>query len=112
LIAGALAGNPPTELAEELRDLLEDVYFHRHLKVRGVALAPGEFQMMLEGNAVGFGIARSDAFVQRVKDLETLLYRTAERRSGLAFREAGRRFKDLAQSLELYLSVPRAASLQ
>jgi len=45
-----------------------------------------------------------------VKDLETLLYRTAERRLGRAFREAGRRVKDLAESLELYLSVPRAAS--
>ncbi|MFH1007454.1 MAG: hypothetical protein V1800_08135 [Candidatus Latescibacterota bacterium] len=110
LIAAALAGNPPAEIADELRDLLEDVYFHRHLKVRGITLAPDEFQMTLEGNAVGFGIARSEVFVQRVKDLETLLYRTAERRLGRAFREAGRRMKDLAQSLELYLSVPRAAS--
>ena len=110
LIAAALAGNPPSELAEELRDLLEDVYFQRHLKVRGVTLAPGDFQMMLEGNAVGFGIARSEAFVQRVKDLETLLYRTAERRLGRVFREAGRRVKDLSESLQLYLSVPRAAS--
>lgn len=89
LIAAALAGNPPSEIAEELRDLLEDVYFFRHLKVRGVTLAPGDFQMMLEGNAVGLGIARSEAFVRRVKDLETLLYRTAERRLGRVFREAG-----------------------
>lgn len=110
LIAAALAGNPPPEIAEELRDLLEDVYFHRHLKVRGITLAPGDLQMTLEGNAVGFGIARSEAFIQRVKDLETLLYRTAERRLGRTFREAGRREKDLAQGLELYLSVPRAAS--
>jgi len=110
LIASALSGNPPSEIAEELRNLLEDVYFQRHLRIRGVSLAPGDFQMMLEGNAVGFGIARSDAFVQRVKDLETILYRTAERRLGMEFREAGRRRKDLVQSLELYLSVPRAAS--
>lgn len=110
LIAAALAGNPPSEIAEELRDLLEDVYFHRHLKVRGVTLAHGDFQMTLEGKAVGFGITRSEVFVQRVKDFETLLYRTAERRLGKEFREAGRRKKDLAQSLELYISVPRAAS--
>ena len=110
LIAAALAGQPPTEIAEELRDLLEDVYFHRHLEVKGVALSPSEFQMMLEGGAVGFGIARSDAFIQRVRDIETLLYRTAERLLGRVFREVGRRKKDLAQSLELYLSVPRAAS--
>lgn len=110
LIAAALAGNPPSEIAEELRDLLEDVYFHRHLKVRGVTLGHGDFQMTLEGKAVGFGIARSEVFVQRVKDFETLLYRTAERRLGREFREAGRRKKGLAQSLELYISVPRAAS--
>lgn len=30
LIATALAGNPPDEIAEELRDLLEKVYFDRH----------------------------------------------------------------------------------
>lgn len=110
MIAAALAGNPPPEIVEELRDLLEDVYFYRHLKVRGVTLAPGEFQMTLAGKAVGFGIARSEAFVQRVKDLETILYRTAERRLGRPFKEAGRRVKDLAESLELYLTVPRAAS--
>lgn len=111
LISTALSGDPPEEVAEELRDLLEDVYFRRHLEVRGVSLDPGEFQMSLEGSAVGFGIARSDDFVGRVKDLETLIYRTAERRLGRVFREAGRRRKSLSEELELYVSVPRAASL-
>jgi hypothetical protein len=111
LISSALSGNPPEEVAEELRDLLEDVHFHRHLEVRGVSLDPGEFQMSLQGSAVGFGIARSVDFVGRVKDLETLIYRTAERRLGREFREAGRRRKALSEELELYVSVPRAASL-
>ena len=31
LAATALAGNPDPEIAEELRDLLENIYFHRHL---------------------------------------------------------------------------------
>jgi hypothetical protein len=110
LIGAALAGNPPPEIAEELRDLLEDVYFQRHLEVKGVTLSPGDVQMTLEGAAVGFGIARSDIFVQRLKDLETLLYRTAERILGQEFRESGRRKKSLSESFELYLSVPRAAS--
>ena len=35
LIGRALSGSPPDEIAEELRDLLEDVYFHRHLSLRG-----------------------------------------------------------------------------
>jgi hypothetical protein len=110
LISGALAGNPPEEIADELRDLLENVNFHRHLALRGVSLQPDEFQMSIEGPAVGFGVARTDHFVRRVKGLETLIYRTAERRLGREFRDAGRRKQKLADELELYLSVPRAAS--
>jgi hypothetical protein len=110
LIGAALAGSPPPEIAEELRDLLEDVYFHRHLELRGVTLAPGEVQMTLEGAAVGFGMTRSEPFVQRLSALETLLYRTAERLRRRPFREAGRRTKQLTEVFELYLSVPRAAS--
>lgn len=111
LIGTALSGDPPEEVADELRDLLEDVYFHRHLSLRGVSLQPGEFQMSLEGSGVGFGIARSDYLVGRVKDLETLIFRTAERRLGRDYRDTGRRKKKLAEDLELYVSVPRAASL-
>jgi hypothetical protein len=110
LIGGALSGTPPQEIAEELRDLLEEVYFQRHLEVRGVTLAPDEVQMTLEGDAVGFGMARSDAFLQRVGYLGTLIYRTAERLQGRPFRVAGRKKRQLAETLELYLSVPRAAS--
>src|ERR1039457_5785764 len=110
LISAALAGNPPSEIADELRDLLEDVYFNRHLELRGVKLAPGEVQMMLEGDGVGFGMTRSEAFIQRVNVSETMLYRTAERLLGRAFREVGRKKKKLAEAFELYLSVPRGAS--
>jgi hypothetical protein len=110
LIATALSGFPPEQIADELRDLLEDVYFQRHLELRGVTLNSGDVQMTLEGESVGFGIARSDMFVQRIRDLETMLYRTAERRLGRPFREAGRRAKKLADGFELYISVPRAAS--
>src|SRR5215218_2005638 len=40
LIATALAGDPPEEIANELRDLLEQVHFDRHLDLRGVELLP------------------------------------------------------------------------
>ena len=110
LIGRALSGSPPDEIAEELRDLLEDVYFHRHLSLRGVVLQPDEFQLSLEGEAVGFGIAPINYFLPRVRDIETLIFRTAERRGGREFREAGRRPKELAEKLEVYVSVPRAAS--
>jgi len=110
LIAAALRGSPPSEIAEELRDLFENANFGRHLAVRGVELQPDEFQMSLDGPAIGFGVARSDYFIRRVRDLETLIYRTAERKLGRAFREAGRRRAKLVEELELYLSTPRAAS--
>lgn len=110
LISAALAGTPPEEIATELRDLLEDVYFSRHLELRGVTLSPGELQMTIDGHAVGFGIAKSESFIQRLKDFEKLIYRTAERRLGREFRERGRVSKGLSEKFELYLSVPRAAS--
>jgi hypothetical protein len=111
LIAIGLSGDPPEDIAEELRDLLEQVHFHRHLELRGITLQPEEFQMSLAGGLVGFGIAQSDEFVDRVRDLETLLYRTAERQLRRPYRERGRRRDDLQRELELYISVPRAASL-
>lgn len=110
LIARGLTGDPPPEIASELRDLLEHVYFQRHLDVRGVVLGPHEFQMSITGNAVGLGVADSEIFVGRVQDIEKLVYRTAERQANRPFRERGRRDKALARDVGVYLSVPRAAS--
>ena len=38
LVHRALAGNPPADIADELRDLLEQITFQRHLELRGVKL--------------------------------------------------------------------------
>ena len=110
LIAQGLSGDPPSEIAEELRNLLEDVNFRRHLKLRGITLEPDEFQFSLEGSAVGFGITNSSHFVDRIRYVETSVYRTAERLLKRPFRESGGPKKALKEELELYLSVPRAAS--
>ena len=110
LIGRALSGKPPDEIAEELRDLLEEVNFHRHLALRGIVLQPDEFQFSLEGEAVGLGIAKTNQLLPRVRDLETLIIRTAERKRGYEFREVGRIPKELTEAVELYVSVPRAAS--
>jgi hypothetical protein len=103
-------GDPPREIADELRDVLEQVNFTRHLDLRGIKLDPAEFQVSLAGTNVGFGFVASDELISRVSNTETLIYRTAERTRGRPFREKGRRKKDLAEELELYVSVPRAAS--
>jgi hypothetical protein len=110
IIGRALAGNPPAEIAEELRDLLEKVNFGRHLELRGVAIAPDEFQISIYGNATSHGMAQADQFVGRVQTSEKLVFRTIERKLNRPFREAGRATKEVTGNFELYLSVPRAAS--
>ena len=110
LICTALTGNPPEAIAEELRDLLEQVHFQRHLELRGITLHDNEFQMSIAGNAIGYGIAPTDAFLDRVEKTETLLYRTAERKLNKPYRDRGRREKALQENLELYMTAPRAAS--
>jgi hypothetical protein len=110
LIAHGLSGNPPDELAEEMRDLLEQVNFSRHLKLRGVQLEPGELQLSITGHSVGFGIANTDEFISRVDLIEKLIQRTAERKLGHIFRERGPLRKNIGRSLETYVSLPRAAS--
>ena len=95
LIAKGLSGEPPAEIAEELRDLFETVHFQRHLDLRGVVLQPREFQMSISGKAVGFGVADSEVFIERVQDLERMIYRTAERKMNRPFRERGRKNKGI-----------------
>src|SRR5215469_5895182 len=110
LVCTALTGNPPEDIAEELRDLLEQIYFERHLALRGIQLQPDEIQMSIAGKAVGFGIAPTEAFLRRVGNAENLLYRTAERKQGKPYRDRGRRDRSLAENLQLFMTVPRAAS--
>ena len=109
LIYKALSGEPPADIAGELQDLLEQVNFHRHLELRGIQLADEEIQMAITGNSVGFGMAPTDVFLSRVRSTENLLYRTAERQQKRPYRDRGRRDGQLAQDMELYMSVPRAA---
>jgi hypothetical protein len=110
LIAMALAGNPPDEIADELRDLYETATFRRHLEVTGTSLGQGEFQMSFSGNAVGFGIIDAKEYFPRIETVESLLLRTAERQQDIPFRERGRPEKSVTDNFALYLTVPRAAS--
>ncbi len=110
LVAIALSMEPPNDIAEELRDLLEKIHFSRHVELRGLRLNPAEFQFAMIGPAVGFGIVRSEEFVERVHTVETVLYRTAERQLGKPYRDAGKRSKALQEEVAVYVSVPRAAS--
>lgn len=110
LISTALVGNPPNEIAEELRNLLEQVNFERHLRLEKVDMSSSEFQLSIFGSSVGYGIALSEVFVERIKDLERLIYRTVERKLGREFRERGSAVQSIQAAYSLYLSAPRAGS--
>lgn len=65
-VATALAGNPPADIAEELRDLFQQINFHRHLELSGCQLDNNELQLSLSGNDVGHGIIRKSEFTSRI----------------------------------------------
>lgn len=110
LICAALIGNPPGQIAEELRDLLEQVHFQRHLALRGINLRPEEIQISIAGKEVGYGIAPTESFLKRVAGTETLLYRTAERKQKRPYRDAGRPGRSLTDNFQFFIATPRAAS--
>jgi hypothetical protein len=110
IVARALSQDPPPEIAEELRDLLEQIHFRRHLELRGVTLEEDEMQMNLAGRGVGFGVVNSDEFISRVNNSSNLIFRIVERRRKKPFRERGRPKKSIRDDFELFVSVPRAAS--
>lgn len=111
LVTCALSKDPPHELQEELRDLLERINFRRHLFLRGIELdEEDEMQMSLAGNQVGLGIVHSQEFLQRVDDASKLIYRIVERKLNRPFRERGRIKGSIKDEYEIFVSVPRAAS--
>lgn len=110
LIGMALAGNPPEEICEELRDLYENVTFNRHLEVKGTTLGRGDVQLSLAGGAVGLGIVAADEYFPRAQRVESMMLRTAERTLGLPFRERGKAPKSVTELVSMYTSLARAGS--
>ena len=110
ITARALAGDPHPDIAEELRDLLEQIYFQRHLDLNGVALQDDELQLSLAGPEVSKGLAPHNAIYGRVDSIEKLIHRTAERKLGRQFREGGAAIKEVRDNYRMMVSVPREGS--
>lgn len=106
----ALAGEPHPTIAEELRDLLEQIYFQRHLDLKGVALQDDELQLSLSGQEVGTGLVQYNEIYGRVDNTSKLLYRTAERKFGRDFREGGQPAREIRENYQTLVSVPRTGS--
>ena len=109
IAAEALAQEPPHEIAEELRDLIEQVHFRRHLDLRGIELGLDELQVSLSGGSVGFGLVTSDELVSRIGNVTRLIARIVERQRQEPFAEDGPR-KKVRDEFPVLISVPRAAS--
>ena len=99
-----MPATPTPEIAEELRDLLENIYFHRHLDLKGIAVQDSQLQLSLSGPEVGNGVAELDAVYGRINNSARLIYRTVERKKGLPFRERGRPTKEIRENHQLLVS--------
>ena len=89
LATKVLARGPHPEIAWELRELLEQIYFQWGLGQQGIELSEDEIQLSLMGREVGFGLVNAEELLGRVQHSSQLLYRIAERRAGRSFRESG-----------------------
>ena len=110
LVAAALAGDPPDEVVEELRDVLEQTHFSRHLELHGVALGEDELQLSLCGKEVAPGIVPSDELARRIDTMQKLVYRTAEHQEGRPYRETAGPSSDVRRNYRVFVSHARAAS--
>ena len=110
ITAQALAGEPHPDIAEELRDLWEQIQFQRHVGLNGVALQDDELQMSLSGPEVSRGLAPHNAIYGRLDSIEKLIHRTAERKMGRQFREGGQPVKAVRDNYRMMVSVPREGS--
>ncbi len=109
LVALVLLGDAPLEIAEEVRDLLEEISFARHLRLQGIALESTDIQLSIAGNAIGYGIAPSEVVLQRIARVEKLIHRTIDRLHNQPYREP-RPSAQTVRNYNFYISVPRAAS--
>lgn len=73
LASKALAGDPPSDLAWELREVLEQAMLQGHLRLDGIELAEDELQMSLAGAKIGPGLAPIGDFVGRVNGMRKLI---------------------------------------
>ncbi|MBD3277772.1 MAG: hypothetical protein GF388_05680 [Candidatus Aegiribacteria sp.] len=110
LAAQGLSGNPPDDVAEELRILFENITFHRHLKLEEMNLTRNSINITLFGNDVAHGMVSIDEYIKRLKTLEQITMRTAERKRGRPYRSGGNPPKDIQKLLKPFLTLQKPAS--
>ena len=110
IVATALAQEPHPEIAEELRDLWDQIHFQRHLDLKGITLQEDEIQLSLSGQEVGNGFVNVEEIYERISSSSKLIYRTVERKQNRPFRERGSVRKAIRENYQTLVSVPRSGS--
>lgn len=110
LAAEGLSGYPPLKIEHDLKDLLEQVDFERHLQVRGIVLEDRDLQISLVGKAVGSGMVIYREFKKVIENTIDLIHRTVERRMGREFRKGSGRPSDIYRPFVPALSTGRSGS--
>lgn len=106
LAAEGIAGNDcPDEIAAELVEVIKQARYEKRLANEGVVLAEESLRVALDGNAVGYGVIRTDVFQQKLSSLSRLVRRTVDRVLHIPFQEGvGRPLK--TPPVTQYLSAP------
>jgi len=110
LACDGLTGNPPSAIADELRSILDESNFHRHLELKGIILGEESMQVSFAGNALGAaGMAPISVVQFKITQILSTLYRTVERIMDYPFREGDldRKTKALVRP---FMSPARAGS--
>lgn len=105
--SSTLAGMP-TFAAAELRALLQAIWNEAAQKEAGLSFVPGQVLISVKGGQVMHGGAPLDLIVEKVKNVQSLFYRTAEYLKSLPLRKKGPPSKDIQDHCRpwLFQSVP------
>ena len=108
ITARALAGEPHPDIADELRDVLEQSNFHRHLSWNDVAIGQWEIRMNLVGRAVASGVTNLSCLLPRMETIQKMVHRTTQRMLDLSYR--ARVPKHIREHYPIFASAPRSGS--
>ncbi len=111
MIGYGLAGNPPDSIAEEMRNLFEDIKFHRSIEEAGKSLSRNSLRLSIDGTGVGLGWVESGEFIRRFQALTNMVYRSAQRMLNIA--TMGRQVpEDILNKYAPYLGAATAGSFK
>ena len=106
----ALAEEPPHAIAEELREVLDQVKARAFMEQSKIEISGDEIQLSLDGPSVGLGFANLKDVLGRIESLTKLVVRTAERLMEVPFRERGQPGRIVRDYFQPWVSVPKAGS--